>query len=95
MAGTATEQFIGLGKPAIAIPGQGPQYNPGFAEAQSRLLGLSLTLVNQPSQVVPTIQSLFKNPDLLQMIAENGLERMGHPGAAQRIAESLQQRFMR
>jgi hypothetical protein len=29
------------------------------------------------------------------MIAENGLERMGHPGAAQRIAESLQQRFMR
>jgi uncharacterized protein (TIGR03492 family) len=95
MAGTATEQFIGLGKPAIAIPGQGPQYNPDFAEAQSRLLGLSLTLVNQPSQVVPAIQSLFKNPDLLQMIAENGLERMGHPGAAQRIAESLQQRFMK
>jgi uncharacterized protein (TIGR03492 family) len=95
MAGTATEQFIGLGKPAIAIPGQGPQYNPGFAEAQSRLLGLSLTLVNQPSQVVPVIQSLFTNPDLLQMIAENGLERMGHPGAAQRIAESLEQRFMK
>ncbi|MTJ10713.1 lipid-A-disaccharide synthase-related protein, partial [Anabaena sp. UHCC 0204] len=87
MAGTATEQFIGLGKPAIAISGKGPQYNPAFAEAQSRLLGLSLTLVNQPSQVLPAIQSLLKNPDLLQMIADNGVQRMGRAGAAQRIAE--------
>jgi uncharacterized protein (TIGR03492 family) len=62
-----------LGKPAIAISGHGPQYNPAFAEAQSRLLGISLTLVNQPSQVLPAIQSLLKNPDLLHEIAENGL----------------------
>jgi uncharacterized protein (TIGR03492 family) len=95
MAGTATEQFIGLGKPAIAISGKGPQYNPAFAEAQSRLLGLSLTLVNQPSQVLPAIQSLLKNPDLLQMIADNGVQRMGRAGAAQRIAECLQERFLR
>jgi uncharacterized protein (TIGR03492 family) len=94
MAGTATEQFIGLGKPAIAISGKGPQYNPGFAEAQSRLLGLSLTLVNQPSQVLPAIQSLLKNPDLLHEIAENGVQRMGRAGAAQRIAECLQERLV-
>ncbi|MDB9309645.1 lipid-A-disaccharide synthase-related protein [Aphanizomenon sp. CS-733/32] len=94
MAGTATEQFIGLGKPAIAIPGHGPQYNPGFAEAQSRLLGISLTLVNQPSQVLPAIQSLLKNPDILHAIAENGIQRMGRAGAAQRIAECLQERLM-
>ncbi|MBO1049140.1 MAG: hypothetical protein HEQ10_16030 [Dolichospermum sp. DEX182a] len=93
MAGTATEQFIGLGKPAIAISGHGPQYNPAFAEAQSRLLGISLTLVNQPSQVLPAIQSLLKNPDLLHEIAENGLQRMGRAGAAQRIAECLQERL--
>ena len=94
MAGTATEQFIGLGKPAIAIPGNGPQYNPGFAEAQSRLLGLSLTLVNQPLQVLPAIQSLLKNPDILHAIAENGIQRMGRAGAAQRIAECLQERVI-
>jgi uncharacterized protein (TIGR03492 family) len=93
MAGTATEQFIGLGKPAIAIPGNGPQYNLGFAEAQSRLLGLSLTLVKQPSQVLSAIQSLLKNPDFLHEIAENGLQRMGRAGAAQRIAECLQERW--
>jgi uncharacterized protein (TIGR03492 family) len=94
MAGTATEQFIGLGKPAIAIPGNGPQYNPGFAEAQSRLLGISLTLVNQPSQVLPAIQSLLKNPDILHAIAGNGIQRMGRAGAAQRIAECLQERVI-
>ncbi|TAE55204.1 MAG: hypothetical protein EAZ76_12365 [Nostocales cyanobacterium] len=90
MAGTATEQYIGLGKPAIAIPGKGPQYNPAFAEAQSRLLGSSLRLIDQPSQVFPTVQTLFKDPDLLQDIAENGVKRMGRPGAAKRIAECLQ-----
>ena len=94
MAGTATEQFIGLGKPAIAIPGDGPQYNAAFAEAQSRLLGISLTLVNQPSQVLPAMQSLLKNPDLLHDIAKNGLQRMGLAGAAQRIAECLQERLV-
>jgi uncharacterized protein (TIGR03492 family) len=93
MAGTATEQFVGLGKPAIAIPGQGPQYNPAFAEAQSRLLGTSLILVNQPETVATVVSSLLNNPDSLHIIAENGLRRMGKPGAAQRIADCLQERF--
>jgi uncharacterized protein (TIGR03492 family) len=88
-----TEQFIGLGKPAIAIPGQGPQYNPAFAEAQSRLLGASLILLDQPATVPQVVQSLLTNPDWLQIIAENGLKRMGKPGAAKRIAECLLQRL--
>lgn len=94
MAGTATEQFVGLGKPAIAIPGNGPQYNPGFAEAQSRLLGASLILVDQPVKVVQVVQSLLKHPDSLQIIAENGVQRMGYPGAARRIADCLQERLI-
>ncbi|UKO96768.1 lipid-A-disaccharide synthase-related protein [Nostoc sp. UHCC 0870] len=93
MAGTATEQFIGLGKPAIAIPGEGPQYNPGFAEAQSRLLGLSLILVDEPEQVAQEVRSLFTYPDRLHIIAENGRRRMGKPGAAARIAEYLVEKF--
>lgn len=89
MAGTATEQFIGLGKPAIAIPGNGPQYNFVFAEAQSRHLGSSLILVEQAAQVGSVVRSLFNDPDKLQAIADNGLRRMGKPGAARRIAECL------
>ncbi|MDH6099318.1 lipid-A-disaccharide synthase-related protein [Anabaenopsis sp. FSS-46] len=93
MAGTATEQFVGLGKPAIAIPGDGPQYNPAFAEAQSRLLGASLFLVDHPAQVPDMVEYLCQNPDRLQMIAYNGIRRMGKPGAARRIADCLNQKW--
>ncbi|HYW19250.1 MAG TPA: lipid-A-disaccharide synthase-related protein [Nodularia sp. (in: cyanobacteria)] len=93
MAGTATEQFVGLGKPAIAIPGNGPQYNPAFAEAQSRLLGESLFLVDNPGQVHQVAQSLWQNPDNLQFISENGIRRMGKSGAARRIADFLHKKW--
>ncbi|WP_414584288.1 lipid-A-disaccharide synthase-related protein [Scytonema sp. PCC 10023] len=89
MAGTATEQFVGLGKPAITIPGQGPQFTYAFAEAQSRHLGPSVILVEEPTEVAKAVKSLLANPDTLQAIAENGIRRMGKPGAAKRIAEYL------
>jgi len=94
MAGTATEQFVGLGKPAIAMPGKGPQYNPAFAEAQTRLLGPSLILVEQPQKVANVVQQLLRDPDWLQLIADNGFQRMGEPGAACRIADCLMERLM-
>lgn len=89
MAGTATEQFVGLGKPAITIPGEGPQFTPAFAEAQTRLLGSSVILVKQPADVASVVKTLFNDPDKLHMIAKNGVRRMGKPGAAQRIAQCL------
>ncbi len=89
MAGTATEQFIGLGKPALIVPGEGPQFTPAFAEAQSRLLGSSVILVKNPADVAVEIKTLLANPDRLYAIAKNGDRRMGKPGAAQRIAECL------
>jgi hypothetical protein len=39
MAGTAAEQAVGLAKPVLQLPGQGPQFTASFAEAQRRLLG--------------------------------------------------------
>lgn len=89
LAGTATEQFVGLGKPVITMPGAGPQFTPAFAEAQTRLLGASVTLVSQPNQVADALRSLLNNPDHLSAIAENGRRRMGNPGAADRIAQQL------
>ncbi|XWK86401.1 MAG: lipid-A-disaccharide synthase-related protein [Phormidium sp.] len=89
MAGTATEQFVGLGKPAITIPGQGPQFTYAFAEAQSRLLGPSILLVEKPRLVAKSLKYLLKNPDRLQLIAANGPRRMGKPGASRRIAQCL------
>jgi len=87
MAGTATEQFVGLGKPALIFPGAGPQFTPAFAEAQGRLLGASAIRLSRPELAVETIVRLLKSPDWLQTIADNGRRRMGEAGAAQRIAE--------
>lgn len=89
MAGTATEQFVGLGKPAIVIPGNGPQFTPAFAEAQTRLLGVSVSRVEAPIQVTAAIQRLLNDPERLHLIAKNGQRRMGEPGAADRIARCL------
>ncbi len=89
MAGTATEQFVGLGKPAFTIVGEGPQFTPAFAEAQTRLLGHSVILLEKPEAIAPKLQALLQKPDVLQNIAANGQQRMGKPGAAQRIAAHL------
>lgn len=89
MAGTATEQVVGLGKPVITFPGVGPQFTAAFAEAQSRLLGPSITLVSQPDEVGRAVEALLQDPDRLRLIAENGQQRMGAAGAAARIARQL------
>ncbi len=93
MAGTATEQFVGLGKPVITFAGVGPQFTFRFAEAQTRLLGPSVVLADHPSRVVQIVQSLLQDPDRLQLIQANGIKRMGSPGAADRIADYLVQRL--
>jgi uncharacterized protein (TIGR03492 family) len=96
MAGTATEQFVGLGKPVVTIPGGGPQFVPAFAEAQTRLLGASVHLVQHPSQVTETIQQLLAAPAAdWQAMAENGARRMGFPGGAKRMANCLMEQFKR
>ncbi|MGP1382606.1 MAG: lipid-A-disaccharide synthase-related protein [Thainema sp.] len=93
MAGTATEQFVGLGKPALILPGTGPQFTPRFAEAQTRLLGPSVTLI-KPEQAGQVVQNFLTRPDLLQLVAENGQRRMGAPGAAARIAACLREKCL-
>jgi len=89
MAGTATEQAVGLGKPVITLPGAGPQFTYRFAEAQTRLLGPSVNLVLDPAQVAPMAHQLLTDPRLPARLQANGKERMGTVGAAQRIAQHL------
>ncbi len=93
MAGTGTEQLAGLGKPVITLPGKGPQFTPAFAEAQTRLLGCSVTLVNHPHLVPSAVKALLNDPDRLYQIQQNGQQRMGTSGAAQRIAAHLLNAF--
>ena len=64
MAGTASEQAIGLGKPVIQIEGKGPQFTKSFADAQRRLLGryvfCSTNYKNKRDQINQTINLILK-----------------------------------
>ncbi len=86
MAGTATEQLVGLGKPVITIVGKGPQFTRAFAQDQARLLGQSIFLVETPAQVTDAIAAILSNPDCFNIAIDNGKERMGTAGASNRIA---------
>lgn len=88
-AGTATEQLVGLGKPAFTFAGDGPQFTPQFADAQARLLGKSVLLLPQPEAVGTAAQGVLTSPQRLSEIAANGQRRMGAPGAARRMAEQI------
>ena len=64
MAGTASEQAIGLAKPVIQIEGKGPQFTKSFAEAQRRLLGkyvfCASNYKNKKDQINQTINLILK-----------------------------------
>jgi len=89
MAGTATEQFVGLGKPVFSFPGIGPQFTPHFARQQSYLLGPSVILLETPQQIAAILPKILSNSTQLKQIQENGFHRLGKPGAAARITHQL------
>jgi uncharacterized protein (TIGR03492 family) len=85
-SGTGNEQAVGLGKPVIAFATKGPQYTLNFAQAQARLLGQGLTLLQQPSP--EALVQAVRHADVLAARAA-GSERMGKAGAASRIAAHI------
>ncbi|RZM74122.1 lipid-A-disaccharide synthase-related protein [Leptolyngbya iicbica] len=94
MAGTATEQFVGLGKPAFITPGAGPQFNPTFAQLQTRLLGPSVILVPCAADIGSALADVLADRDRLDTIRHNGQRRMGPPGAAAAIAQRLAEQLL-
>ncbi|KAH8952596.1 hypothetical protein BDL97_09G092800 [Sphagnum fallax] len=89
MAGTATEQLVGLGKPVFTLPGSGSQFTAAFAEAQSRLLGQSVFLCVNCEDLVKKMCDVLYDTRRLCEIAQSGQKRMGSAGAAHRISEQL------
>ncbi|RMH64423.1 MAG: hypothetical protein D6676_09705 [Cyanobacteria bacterium J003] len=89
LAGTATEQCVGLGKPVVTFAGEGPQFTRRFARRQKRLLGESIFFLDDPLEALPTLWGIWRDSELLARIAANGVERMGRPGASDRIAAQL------
>ncbi|MDX2256853.1 MAG: lipid-A-disaccharide synthase-related protein [Pseudanabaenaceae cyanobacterium bins.39] len=98
MAGTAVEQAVGLGKPVIQIIGKGPQFSPRFADAQQRLLGLSVqTIGTEPAdeqtlqRAAVCVKQTLSDRQYLAQCQQNGLERVGAKGGSARLAKAIAQ----
>ena len=96
MAGTAVEQAVGLGKPVVQIIGNGPQFSYRFANAQERLLGLSVqTIGTEPvtseilQQAAKYVKRTLSDRDYLERCKQNGLERVGERGGSERLADAI------
>ncbi|MFC5849759.1 lipid-A-disaccharide synthase-related protein [Deinococcus petrolearius] len=89
-AGTASEQAAALGVPVVGFPTAGPQYVPGFAARQARLLGAALTLTAPDGKAVASaVRALAQDTRRLAFARAQGRERMGAPGALAQIAREV------
>ncbi|MOA63503.1 hypothetical protein D3C78_1892530 [compost metagenome] len=72
------------------MPGAGPQFTHAFAEAQTRLLGESVTMLPSiPDRISAEAWAILADPDRLIRISANGRERMGQIGASSRLATAI------
>ena len=101
MAGTASEQAAGLGKPVLQLAGHGPQFTVGFAEAQRRLLGPAMHCaegdVDDPNTLIASaelLEHLLQLPEAtLQQLRQEGDQRLGQAGGTQRMAHAILERL--
>jgi uncharacterized protein (TIGR03492 family) len=103
MAGTASEQAVGLGKPVLQLVGRGPQFTAGFADAQRRLLGPAVFAADgEPGSPACLEATAALGADLLQRLADPGqgpalrrqwacaaAERIGVGGGSERLAAAI------
>ena len=100
MAGTATEQAVGLSKPVIQMVGNGPQFTKKFAEAQRRLLGkyvfCASNYKNKNDQITKTTNLIIKvmyliilNKKFLVSCRENAKKRLGASKACIKMVDDV------
>ena len=93
-AGTATEQVVGLGLPALSLPGSGPQFKAGFARRQSRLLGGAVQPCRSPEELGRRLEALLNDGPERQRLARIGRRRMGGPGGSVRLAALIERHLL-
>lgn len=89
-SGTANEQLAGLGVPVVAFATRGPQFTPGFARRQGRLLGEALSVVPpDPDAMAAEVRALLHDGGRRARAALAGLTRIGPAGALPVIAAQV------
>ena len=93
-AGTATEQLVGLGIPALSLPGPGPQFRAGFARRQSRLLGGAVLPCRSGEVLARQLERLLADDALRRRLGAIGRRRMGPPGGSARLAARIAEQLL-
>jgi uncharacterized protein (TIGR03492 family) len=94
-AGTATEQLVGLGVPALSLPGDGPQFTVGFARRQSRLLGGAVQPCRTPEQLGAWLLALLQDSRARVALGQKGRQRMGPSAGSEALARLVAERLLR
>ncbi|WP_320666554.1 lipid-A-disaccharide synthase-related protein [Prochlorococcus sp. MIT 1307] len=100
MAGTATEQAVGLGKPVVQLVGYGPQFTDCFADAQRRLLGTTIFCGPGNAGEEVNFRSTYKlildllerskyDSSLKKECKKQAKRRLGEGGGSKRIANAI------
>ena len=100
MAGTAIEQAVGLAKPVLQVPGQGPQFTAAFAEAQRRLLGPTVfcapgesgsreALKATAELALALLDRFRRDPGFQQQCRVEAKRRLGEAGGGPRMAAAI------
>ena len=103
MAGTASEQAVGLAKPVLQLAGRGPQFTESFAEAQRRLLGSgvhcaggaagSQAALRATAALAAALLKQLADPAqaaaLQRSLERLASERIGNPGGSERMAKAI------
>lgn len=94
LAGTANEQAVGLGKPAVSFMGTGPQTTAKRMKDQERMLGGAVRYIADfPDGVAAEISMLLSDPIEREKRGKIGALRMGAQGASGRVADFLIKEF--
>ena len=76
--------------PVIGFPTRGPQYVPGFATRQARLLGRALTLsAPDAGAVAEAARRLLQDPERYAAAQTDGRARIGAAGPPPAIAREI------
>ena len=100
MAGTAAEQAVGLAKPVLQLPGQGPQFTASFAEAQRRLLGPTVfcapgdsgsrdNLSASAQLALQLLKRIDHDRDFQHQCQNEALRRLGNSGGGLRMTSAI------
>ena len=100
MAGTAVEQAVGLCRPVLQLPGEGPQFVAAFAEAQRRLLGPTVfcapgeagSLENLEGSAALCLDLLNRSrwdEELKRCCRKEAQRRLGNGGGSLRMANAI------